>query len=308
MAVSAASRTPDTPDKGVTTTTAIASVPRRTRSTSFYYAFLALPVPKRRALIAVFDVCRAVDDSVDLAPDARRARAAADAWRAEIDRLFTGGAPETIEGAQLKPYIAPFRLPHEQFVALVDGVAMDATPGRFATFAELEPYCHRVASSVGLICAEIFGYESGGTRDYARELGVALQLTNILRDVAVDFSRGRLYIPLDEMARFGCVEDDIAAQVNGAGRGVRSAPLRALLEFQASRARARFLDAAALLPPVDRERFLPAEIMRGIYRELLRRIERHQYDVFSGVIRVPKPRQVWIAIDTWLRTARGARA
>jgi phytoene synthase len=176
---------------------------------------------------------------------------------------------------------------------------MDASPRRYATFAELEPYCHRVASAVGLICAEIFGYREARVRDYARELGVALQLTNILRDVAVDYRRGRLYLPQDELARFGCTESDVCREVERAGRGVQAPQVRALLAHQAARARDYFARATALLPATDARRFVAAEIMREVYWELLRRIEAADLDVFSSVIRVPRPAQARIAIRTW---------
>jgi len=271
------------------------------RKTSFYFSFLALPLPKRRAIEAVFDFCRAVDDSVDLEPDPARAGAAADLWRAEVARVFTGGEPETPAGRALQPFVEPHHLPRAQFDALVDGVAMDAAPRRYQTFADLEPYCHRVASSVGLMCAEIFGYRDPAVLGYARDLGVALQLTNILRDVAVDYRVGRLYLPLDDLARFGCREDDIRREVEQAGRGVRLPAVRSVLEHHGARARVYFSRAARALPPDDRRGFVPAEIMHAVYFDLLQRIERANYDVFTRVIKVPKPYQAWLAVRTWGR-------
>jgi len=271
-----------------------------TRKTSFYYSFLVLPEQKRLAITAVFDFCRAVDDGVDLETDHQRAVAALDLWRAEVARAFSpGGQPETPQGRALQPFIVPCRLPRAQFEALVEGVGMDLTPRRYQTFADLEPYCHRVASSVGLICAEIFEYSEPAVLDYARDLGVALQLTNILRDVAVDYRGGRLYLPLDELRRYGCTEADIAREVDQAGHGVQSAQVRALLEHQAKRAREFFARANAKLPVADRAQFLPAEIMRAIYWQILLRIEAARYDVFSSVIRVKRPVQAWLAIRTW---------
>jgi phytoene synthase len=272
-----------------------------TRSTSFYFSFLALPAPKRRALIAVFDFCRAVDDAVDLETDPDRAQAAVALWRDEVARVFTGAEPATIPGRQLQPFVVPHRLPREQFDALVDGVAMDASGVHYRTFADLEPYCHRVASAVGLICAEIFEYQDQAVRDYARELGVALQLTNILRDVGVDFRNGRRYLPDEDLLRFGVSWDDIEREVHGAGRGIQSAAVTALLAHQGARARVYFDRATALLPAVDARRFLPAEIMRSVYWELLRRIERADYDVFTRVIRVPRPAQAAAAVAAWWR-------
>ena len=273
-----------------------------TRSTSFYFSFLALPGPKRRAIIAVFDFCRAVDDAVDLETDSRRIAAALTLWRGEVARVFTGGAPETPEGRQLQPFVEPCHLPREHFDALVDGVAMDAAGTRYRTFADLEPYCHRVASAVGLICAEIFEYREQGVRDYARDLGVALQLTNILRDVGVDFRNGRRYLPDEDLDRFGVTWSDIEREVQQAGGGIQSPAVRSLLEFQARRARDYFERAVAALPGVDARRFVPAEIMRAVYWELLQRIERANYDVFTQVVRVPRPAQARIAVATWWRT------
>lgn len=271
------------------------------RKTSFYYSFLTLPAPQRRAITAVFDVCRAIDDSVDLEPDPTRAQAALDHWRAEIARIFSGGSPVTPEGRQLQPFAVPFHLPRVQFDALIDGVAMDAAPLRFQTFADLEPYCHRVASSVGLICAEIFQYGERSVLEYARDLGVALQLTNILRDVGVDYRRGRLYLPLDDLARFGCGEADIRREVEEAGQGVRSPQVRLALEHHASRARIYFARAQRMLPHGDARKFVAAEIMRAIYTDLLRRIEVAKFDVFSRLVRVPKPQQARLAATTWWR-------
>jgi phytoene synthase len=269
------------------------------RKTSFYFSFLALPRPKRRAIEAVFDFCRAVDDSVDLETDPIRAAAAADLWRTEVARVFSGDAPETPAGRALQPFVGPHHLPREQFDALVDGVAMDTTPRRYQTFADLEPYCHRVASSVGLMCAEIFEYHDPNVLSYARDLGVALQLTNILRDVAVDYRVGRLYLPLDDLARFGCTEDDIRREVEEAGGGVQSAAVRNVLEHHAARARVYFSRAVRALPADDRRSFVPAEIMHAVYFDLLQRIERANYDVFTGVVKVPRPYQAWLALRTW---------
>lgn len=271
------------------------------RKTSFYFSFLALPADKRHAIEAVFDFCRAVDDSVDLETDPERAAGAAESWRSEVARVFEGGAPETAEGRALQPFVAPCNLPREQFDALVDGVAMDATPRRYETFADLEPYCHRVASSVGLMCAEIFEYRDPAVLTYARDLGVALQLTNILRDVAVDYRVGRLYLPLEDLARFGCTEEDVRREVEGAGRGVQSAAMRNVLEHHGSRAHVFFSRARRALPEGDRRSFVPAEIMHAVYFDLLKRIEARGYDVFSEVVKVPKPYQAWLALRTWTR-------
>ena len=270
-----------------------------TRKTSFYNSFLALPPPQRRAITAVFDFCRAVDDAVDLEPNAARAQGALTLWRSEVDRVFTGQTPFTPQGRALQPFIGPFHLPRLQFEALIDGVAMDASPRRYETFDDLEPYCHRVASSVGLMCAEIFGYRERAVLDYARDLGVALQLTNILRDVAVDYRVGRFYLPAADLARFDVSEADIRQEVEHAGQGVQSEKVRAVLEHHASRAREYFARATRALPRADARRFVAAEIMRAIYWELLCRIEAAQWDVFSRLIRIPRPAQARLALKTW---------
>jgi phytoene synthase len=275
-----------------------------TRKTSFYYSFLALPPAERQAITAVFDFCRAVDDAVDLEPDSTRAIAALELWRRETGHVFEGRQPETPQGRALQPWVARFNLPREQFDALIDGVAMDATPRRYETFEDLEPYCHRVASAVGLICAEIFGYRDEAVKDYARDLGVALQLTNILRDVAVDYRVGRMYLPQEDLARFRCSEDDVAREVRSPGRGVHSPMVRAVLEHQSARARVFFARAARSLPKQDARRFVAAEIMHAVYFDLLKRIEAAEFDVFTEVIRVPRPRQAALALRTWWKLRR----
>jgi phytoene synthase len=278
------------------------------RKTSFYYSFLALPPAERRAITAFFDFCRGVDDAVDLEPDAARAALAIDEWRREVDRMYSGASPATPEGRALQPFIEPFHLPRPQIEALIDGVAMDIVPDRYRTFAELEPYCHRVASAVGLVCAEIFGYRDPRSLDYARDLGVALQLTNILRDVGVDYLRGRIYLPVEDLARFGCTDENIARAVAAPGQGLRDEALRAALAHHASRAHEFFARAVATLADEDAPRFVAAEVMRAIYQDLLRRIEAARYDVFGDLVRVPRAAQARIALVTWWRTrARNAR-
>lgn len=276
-----------------------------TRKTSFYYSFLVLPSAERQAITAVFDVCRAIDDAVDLETDPARAAAALAAWRDEVARVFEGKPPETLQGRALQPFVKPFHLPRAQFDALIDGVAMDAAPMRFQTFADLEPYCHRVASSVGLMCAEIFQYKDRAVLTYARDLGVALQLTNILRDVGVDYRRNRMYLPLADLAACGCSEDDIRQQVERKAGGRVSPNVRAALAMQGGRAREYFARAVAVLPKEDASRFVAAEIMHGIYFELLKRIEAADYDVFSQLARVPRPAQARLALRTWWALRRG---
>jgi phytoene synthase len=269
------------------------------RDTNFYYSFLVLPPGKRRAIVAVWDFCRAVDDAVDEAGvgDATKELTR---WRAELAQCFDGSVPHTKQGRALQPFISQFRLPRSAFDALIDGVEMDLHTHRYATFADLYQYCIRVASAVGLICVEIFGYRDAASRQYAIDLGVALQLTNILRDVPEDLARGRVYIPLEDFARHGCCEEDLRTEAARAGGGVRSAAVRRLLAFQGQRAREYYARADAELPREDTRRLVAAEIMSAIYRAILSRIERADYDVFTTRIRVPRPERALIAARTWL--------
>ena len=276
------------------------------RDTSFYYSFLVLPPQKRRAIVAVWDFCRAVDDAVDqvvpeearqggLTPEARR-RAAEQVcgWRQELSAVY-GGAPATPQGRALQPFVREFGLPREHFDALVDGVEMDLDHHRYETIEALTEYCRRVASAVGLICVEIFGYRDPRTREYAVSLGLALQLTNIVRDVAEDLRSGRVYLPLEDLARFGVTEDDLR-------RGTLTPAVLSLLQFECNRARGFYAQAAAQLPPTDRRSLVAAEIMGAIYYGILRRIERSGYDVFRERIRVPRPQRAAIALRVWLRS------
>ena len=262
------------------------------RKTSFYYSFLVLPADQRRAIIAVWDFCRAVDDAVDESA-ADLARAAAPFWRAELARCYDGMLPHTSEGRRLQPFIARFNLPRQAFDDVIAGVAMDVDTKRYQTFADLFEYCRRVASAVGLICIRVFGCTTDRARDYALYLGVALQLTNILRDIPDDLARGRLYLPLEDLAAHGCTVDDLAA-----GRATRA--VRDLLAFECERARHFYARAVDVRPAEDRDRLVAAEIMRAVYFETLRRIERSGYDVFTTRIRVPRPAQAWIALRQWL--------
>jgi phytoene synthase len=271
------------------------------RDTSFYYSFLVLPADQRRAIVAVWDFCRAVDDAVDEAP-AEQSAVEVQRWRDEVARCFDGAPPATPQGRALQPLIAAYGLPRSAFDALVEGVEMDLHGRRYRTFEELYEYCIRVASAVGLMCVQIFGCQDPGAKQYAIDLGVALQLTNILRDVPGDLGRGRVYLPLDDLQRFGVSEGDLGTEVARAGHGVRSARVKALLAFEASRARAYYARAEAALPRADARRLVAARIMGRIYGGILDRIEHAGYDVFSAVIRVPRPRRALIAAGTWART------
>ncbi len=269
------------------------------RDTSFYYSFLVLPARKRDAIIAVWDVCRALDDTVD-EPGSRPPAQALDEWRAEIARAFDG-TPLTSQGRRLQPVIREFSLSRRPFEDLIDGVEMDLTTTRYPTFDALYEYCWRVASTVGLICIQIFECRSPQSRDYAIALGVALQLTNILRDVAADLERDRIYLPQEDLARFGCTEQDLRAARAGES-------LRSVLAYEAARAREYYASARALLPREDRRVLLPARIMGAIYGDLLRRIERVRFDVLGTRVRVPRPRRAAIAASIWARSLLGLGA
>lgn len=277
------------------------------RDTSFYYSFLVLPAEKRQAIIAVWDFCRAIDDAVDAERDPTRAASELARWRVELAACYDGGRPATSQGARLQPLIRRFNLPRRSFEDLIDGVQMDLGARRYRTFDDLHEYCLRVASAVGLISIEIFGYRDPRAREYAVELGVALQLTNILRDVATDLAHSRLYLPLEDLERFGCDEADLRAEMARAGQGIGSDRVRALLRHQAGRARRYFDRARVALPRGDARRLVAAEIMGAIYFGILRRIERNGYDVFSRVIRVPRPVRAWMAARTWATTLMGLR-
>jgi phytoene synthase len=267
------------------------------RKTSFYYSFLVLPAHQRQAIIAVWDFCRAVDDAVDEAPpssgDAGAGRTAVHFWRDELARCFDAQVPSTPQGRALQPWIAQFSLPRQAFEDVIDGVAMDLDTTRYPTFADLFEYCRRVASAVGLICIRIFGCVNPRASEYALNLGVALQLTNILRDVKSDLDRGRVYLPLEDLSACGCSVDDLAA-------GVTTDAVRRVIEFECGRAHDFYRKAAAALPPEDRRRLVAAEIMRAVYFETLRRIERNGYHVFGSSMRVPRARQAVIALRQWL--------
>lgn len=274
------------------------------RNTSFYYSFLVLPPQKRAAIVAVWDFCRAVDDAVDEAAGATEAEVRAEgerqlqSWRRELAACYGEGTPCTRQGLALRPFIRTFDLPRDAFEAVIDGVAMDLEHSRYATFDHLREYCLRVASAVGLICIEIFSYRNPGTRQHAVDLGIALQLTNILRDVGTDMRRGRIYLPLDELAAHGCTEDDVRA-------GVVTGRLRAVLAQQAARARDYYRRAESALPPEDRRRLVAARIMGAIYEATLRQVERTGFEVFSGKVRLPRWKQAGIAALVWGKTMVG---
>ena len=267
------------------------------RKTSFYYSFLVLPADQRRAILAVWDFCRAVDDAVDESPVGAAGiptgREAVAFWRAELARCFDSSEPESRQGRALQVFVTRFDLPRQAFEDVIDGVAMDLDTTRYETFADLFEYCRRVASAVGMISIQVFGCRSDRARDYALNLGVALQLTNILRDLSDDLMRDHLYLPLEDLRMWSCSVDDLRS-------GVMTEPVRRLIEYECRRAREFYQHAAAVLPAEDRRRLVAAEIMRAVYFETLNRIELGGYDVFNTRLRVPRPTQAIIALKQWV--------
>jgi len=262
---------------------------------NFYYAFLFLPKPKREAIYAVYAFCRLSDDLVDEVKAGGDPAAALTRWRQELDTDFHGGARHPVIAA-VGQAARRFTIPKTYFQELLNGMEMDLTRTRYATFEELYSYCYRVASVVGLICIEIFGYRNPGTKTYAERLGIAFQLTNILRDLALDARRGRIYLPQDELKRFGYTEDELLA-------GRYNDAFVELMRFQCGRTRDFFRAASAALPAEDTRPLLAAEIMRAIYYRLLIKIERERYDVFKGEIALGKSRKLFLASGLWLRSA-----
>ena len=279
-----------------------ASRGRSSRGSSFHFSFSLLPRDQRRAIETVYAFCRVIDDIADGSTGGpggtdrggRGDRPQSDAadrllsYREEIRRCYEG-RPDLPITRDLQDSIRRFGIPRGPFEDLLDGVEMDLTRTRYERFDDLRAYCHRVASTVGLICLSIFGCRHPRSRDYAVDLGIALQLTNILRDLKNDASRGRIYVPLDEIAAFGYSEAALIA-------GERNGAYLALMRHQASRAREHFDLAARHLPDEDRPRLLAAEVMGAIYRRLLRRIEAEEFRVFESRIRVPRLQQLGVAL------------
>jgi phytoene synthase len=251
-----------------------------------------LPADQRRAIGAVWDFCRAVDDAVDEAPDVTTAGAEVINWRAEVGRLFGSDQPLTRQARNLQPYVALFSLSRQPFDDVVDGVEMDLRRSRYDTFDELIAYCRRVASAVGMMCIEVFGCRDSRSRDYAFNLGVALQITNIIRDIKPDLQQGRIYLPQEDLSRFGVTESALSA-------GQMTDPVRKLLAHECQRARQFFNAAAQAMPPAESRKLVAAQIMGDIYFEVLQRIERRGYDVFTERVRVPKIVRARIALRTW---------
>ena len=257
---------------------------------SFYRSFRFLPPERRRAITALYAFCREVDDVVDEVADAAVARLKLAWWRTEIAAAFSG-MPQHPVALALKPAVAAFRLPQAHFQSIIDGMGMDLEQNRYLDFTALEGYCHHVAGVVGLLSAEIFGYTSPATRDYARDLGVAFQLTNIIRDVGEDARRGRIYLPQDEMAGLGVTARDLF-------QGRSTPAFTTLMSQQVARARSWYVRALGALPPADRRAQRPGLIMAAIYRRLLDQIEREGFRVLEERIALTPLTKAWLAWKT----------
>lgn len=262
---------------------------------SFYYSFLFLPKQQRQAIMALYAFCREVDDVVDDTLDVDIARTKLDWWRQEVDRIYLNQATHPI-GKALTTAISHYDLSQKHLQEIIDGMAMDLTQFSYADFSELTLYCHRVASVVGLLSVEIFGYQNPATLDYAENLGMALQLTNIIRDVREDAERGRVYLPQDELRQFGVDVDAVLA--------LKSSPeLINLLKFQADRAQQYYQQAMSALPDSDRYTQRTGIIMGQIYQATLQEIVKDDFQVMQHRVSLTPLRKLWIA---W-KTAREQR-
>jgi phytoene synthase len=276
----------------------VSRLTRKSRS-NFFYAFLCLPRPQREAIYAVYAFCRIVDDAVDVGHDRAAQRKELERWRGEIALVFEG-RPEHPAAQRLQEAVRLFRIPREALNEIIAGVEMDLDRSTYETFEELYPYCYRVASAVGLCCIEIFGYTDTRARVYAVDLGVALQLTNIMRDVEPDAQAGRVYLPQEELKRFGVTGDDLSA--------ARYTPAFVrLMEHQAARARAYYERAWAALPRADARTLFAAEIMGRTYYALLRLMEQRRFRVFGERVSVSTSRKLAIALRSWARSRWGER-
>ena len=259
---------------------------------SFYYSFLFLPPQRRRAITALYAFCREVDDIVDECTDTGVAHAKLAWWRQELARLYAGEPQHPVAQA-LQPALQPFGIKHEYLAEIIDGMEMDLNQNRYPDFAALEQYCHRVAGVVGLLAASIFGYRDERTLAYAHTLGLAFQLTNIIRDVGEDSRKGRIYLPLSELRQFKVSAADIlhARQTENFVR---------LMAFQIERAERYYRAAFEQLPQLDRKAQRPGLIMAAIYRALLKEIAADGCKVLSQRTALTPVRKLWIACATWI--------
>jgi len=264
---------------------------------SFYYAFLFLPPPRRAAITAFYAFCREVDDVVDETSDAGVAAAKLAWWRQEVQSAFAGRPSHPVTKALL-PLAADFDIQPRHLLAVIEGCQIDLQQTRFLDYAGLQHYCHLVAGVVGEVAANIFGRTEAGTLQYAHRLGLAMQLTNIIRDVGDDARRGRIYLPITELQQFGVPAHEILKREAPWGYSDR---FEALMRFQAERAHRLYDEAFALLPPADLRAQKPGLMMAHIYRTLLREIEADGFRVLHQRTSLTPLRKLWIAWRTHWR-------
>ncbi|MGE5648603.1 MAG: presqualene diphosphate synthase HpnD [Bacillota bacterium] len=260
---------------------------------SFYYSFLFLPIERRRAITALYALCREVDDTVDECSDVTIARNKLQWWRKEIKAMLDGAPTHPVTKA-LQPHLTTYSLDGKHLLAIVDGMEMDLDQTRYLDFAGLKRYCWHVAGVVGILSANIFGVTQPQTLQYAEKLGLAFQLTNIIRDVGEDARKGRIYLPVNDLQQFNVTAADIL-------KGRHGDNFEKLMRFQAERARAAYDEAFALLPRADRRAQRPGLIMASIYRALLDEIERDGFHVLNQKISLTPIRKLWLAWKTYVR-------
>jgi phytoene synthase len=264
---------------------------------SFYYSFLYLDDIQRSAITALYAFCREVDDIVDECSEPGIARIKLQWWRDELARLFHNNQPQHPVSRALYKAIKTYNLPEEHFLEIIDGMEMDLDNRTYDSFRDLALYCYRVAGIVGLMTSEIFGYANRTTTKFAHDLGMAFQLTNILRDVGEDARRGRIYIPLEELEKFNVKREDILY-------GQYSDNLEKLFEFQADRARTYYKKALAELPEEDRFKQRSGIIMAEIYQTILNEIQQDGFRILDHKISLTPLRKFWIAWKTSLKEKR----
>jgi phytoene synthase len=260
---------------------------------SFYYSFLFLPQERRRAITALYAFCREVDDAVDETSDASLAATKLAWWRKEVNAMMAGTPTHPVMRA-LQPHMAIYALQGSHLQAIIDGMEMDLTQTRYLDFPGLQKYCWHVAGVVGILSASIFGASNPATLQYAEKLGLAFQLTNIIRDVGEDARKGRIYLPVNELQQFDVTAADLL-NARYSDNFVR------LMQFQADRARALYKEAFALLAPEDRRSQRAGLIMAAIYGTLLDEIEAVRFQVLSQRVSLTPLRKLWLAWKTWVR-------
>jgi phytoene synthase len=260
---------------------------------SFYYSFLFLPHERRRAITALYAFCREVDDTVDETSDQSVARIKLAWWRTEVSAMYKGAATHPVTQA-LQPHLAPYQLQEQHLQAIIDGMEMDLDQSRYLDYPGLRKYCWHVAGVVGILSASIFGVTNPRTLEYAEKLGLAFQLTNIIRDVGDDARKGRIYLPVNELQQFGVTAADIL-------NFRHSEKFEALMKFQADRAQGVYDEALALLPKEDRRAQRPGLMMAAIYRTVLDEIERDNFKVLNQRISLTPLRKLWLAWKTYVR-------